>query len=1719
MNKTAPWNIRGVGLDTREAAREAARRAGLSLGEWLDSVIAEEAAGLGIEADDIDADDRLEAVTAKLSRMAGAPAAARKTGRAASSGTSSAPQVRPNSARHERFIGDSDDFDDARPYGVEHGRVERFNDAGPMPQRKVSSPLDAEAILDAAVARIEQRAHESQRQTNEALENVALRLGDLETHMTTRRDDDAIQPIKSALGRLEERIESLSRRPAQPRTDARVEASLRDLTERLDEVGHKIDRSAQPKSNPAESAHLQRLDARLASLMNQLSESEARRARAVDVERVRAEQAERARAAEAERAERLRQAEAQRARAAEGERLRLFEAERARAAEAEQRALEAERARAAEAEQRALEAERARAAEAEQRAAEAEARAARQRRPARPLRGIAHDLLDESVSAVERRQRDLDGQVRQPASDPAIDQRLDQIVTRIEKVADSAGGRNRESDAAYNNLHDEIARLAARLDEMRSDAHKAPEAPPELLQLKRDIADMSQAVRELAPRGSVSALEAAVRDLASRIEVSRQDGARENLLAPVETLVKDLQKTLKTFDPRATVNALEGEIKAIGRKVETMTATGFDPEAFKRIHSQSQEIRDLLTAAAARPMPVEKIERQIAALGARVEHLAVATSKAPQPDVSSAIGEIRTMFDRAMVDRAAPSQYIATLEKRLESLALKIDQAVAKPAPPVTAVADTSGLERMMTGLAERIESARATTQDPRIFEQLQKQITEINQRLNRPDGNAKTLSAIERSIGDLFDGLEKTRAAAISAAETAARSAATEAADRAARSAATEAAEKAARASLREAMQNLPQAIDTAPRTEAIQRDLIDIRAEQEAASQRAHATLNAVHGTLEKIVGRLATIEAGHGNKGGHLDIEATRKVAAEAARLAATDTLAEALRHFPTSSSTMADAQALQRGLVELRAEHESAGRSAHATLSAVHGTLEKIVDRLATIEAARDAKGEHLDIEATRKVAADAARLAATDTLSEALRHFPTSSSTMADAQALQRGLVELRAEHESAGRNAHATLSALHGTLEKVVDRLAMIEDMQPKLTARVRDEAKQLAAEAARNAALETLEDTLQRLPAPHDPADAHLIKQDIADLRLLQEDAGERTHSTLRAVHATLEKVVDRLSALEDERAATLRGSGEELASPAFAPAPRRFEMVVDPDTLRPRATPRAAEPTLAGEATLVAPAAATQPTPLPVSVARIPAALVPAPPAPPFSGNLGGMEGSDALLEPGTVVPRHRGATSPPRAAARHANPPAQPDMPAPTASALDAVADATPTPGSFIAAARRAAQAAATEAAAAEVAAAKPAKAQRKSAQGNGAAGEEKFAIPSAARISLARNFVAARSRPILIGLTGLALVLSTAMLLRSLLAPPPMMQKSEIAPQEFAIPAAPAAAPEKDVARAVIASVPPDTLVPPGAGRPRPSNLPPAPNASIPGDVAASTLARGRQPIAGATPPDLSMPAIAAPPARTAARPAGIDPVPTGSIDSKAGSDPALNAIGIGLREAAMAGNSAAQYEIGLRFAEGRSVARDLASAAHWFGKAADQGLAPAQYRIGSLYEKGLGVARDAALAKSWYQRAAEAGNIRAMHNLAVLTAEGGGGKPDYASAAQWFKKAAEHGVRDSQYNLAILYARGLGIEQNLGQSYVWFAIAAAQGDEDAMKKRDEVAAKLEGKALSLAKATVDAFRPQAAAASANDLPAAPASWDAAPQKAGAVAKPGDKLSNL
>jgi localization factor PodJL len=239
----------------------------------------------------------------------------------------------------------------------------------------------------------------------------------------------------------------------------------------------------------------------------------------------------------------------------------------------------------------------------------------------------------------------------------------------------------------------------------------------------------------------------------------------------------------------------------------------------------------------------------------------------------------------------------------------------------------------------------------------------------------------------------------------------------------------------------------------------------------------------------------------------------------------------------------------------------------------------------------------------------------------------------------------------------------------------------------------------------------------------------------------------------------------------------------------------------------------------------------------------------------------------------------------------------------------------------------------------------------------------------------------------------------------------------------------------------------------------------------------------------------------PPAATPSRspePAKHPPIPPAYAAALDALPPSLGSDG--LRAALARGDATAQYELGVRFAEGRGIPQDFKGAAEWFERAAKQGLAPAQFRLAVLQEKGTGVPKDLQSARRLYLAAGQAGNGKALHNLAVLYAEGIDGKPDYATAAKWFRKAADYGITDSQYNLGILYAGGIGIQANLAEAYRWLELAARSGDKESAAKRDEIGTRLDPASLAGAREAAQSWTPEPQPELAIEVKPPAGGWD-------------------
>jgi localization factor PodJL len=702
------------------------------------------------------------------------------------------------------------------------------------------------------------------------------------------------------------------------------------------------------------------------------------------------------------------------------------------------------------------------------------------------------------------------------------------------------------------------------------------------------------------------------------------------------------------------------------------------------------------------------------------------------------------------------------------------------------------------------------------------------------------------------------------------------------------------------------------------------------------------------------------------------------------------------------------------------------------------------------------------------------------------------------------------------RNLEAQVSGLSAHLARPTSPMPDFEDIAPRLV----DIEKSIAGsrETILAAARQAAEDAVRSLAGSKTNATAVAgLADDLKALETLTRRSDERNSKTFEAIHDTLLKIVDRLGSLE--------------TSPAVPEQPRKLSLdnapsiepgdthSVDPDTTEAATYPATrgwGEPSVTRSPAEAAAAAAvaalsTDTSAETESGGRMRSMLGG------LSRAFGGKKESEEPLLAGTAAPTAEAPTpsvdldeplDP-----KLVNRPLEPGSGAPDLSAImKRVRDERGQPAKtgepdaaksdFIAAARRAAQAAAAEA-----------DMLKKASESEG----------TGSRLKLGSLFRSKR-KTVLLSATAILLALAGMQLGKAFLAEDREVAQiavPEVSAEPETIAAAPvtqeaageAADTSKEAAGVRLVEAPQkslmETAVPDYAGSETATTAP----ATTPETNAADA-------------PEISEPEVdvaAVAPEATALKPEledeadeGADMASTASTPPPAAATaPMAKAIEVPaeagpvpLREAAEAGDSKAIFEVGSRYADGRGVKTDMKKAAEWYTKSAEMGFAPSQYRIGNFYEKGLGVTRDVAKAKTWYQMAAAQGNASAMHNLAVLFAMGADGVADNDSAARWFSQAAELGVKDSQFNLGILAAKGVGMEQNLEESYKWFALVAKAGDRDAAAKRDEIAKALRPEQLERARATAELWKPKTVNAETNTVEI-PESWQESDAKTASI----------
>ena len=395
--------------------------------------------------------------------------------------------------------------------------------------------------------------------------------------------------------------------------------------------------------------------------------------------------------------------------------------------------------------------------------------------------------VDNAVAEIAQRQRQLYGDdaasriapvapvapvipvSTAPSPEPAVAAAPPPLPGTAQRVA--------EPPVDISNLEEQLRDITARIESLRPSS----ELENVVKSFRKDLAEIREQLTEALPRRAVQSLEAEVQALAKRLDQSRASASGIDLgvLAGIEGGLKEVRDALRSLTPAENLVGFEDTVKALSQKVDLIIAKE-DPAALQQLETAIGTLRGIVSHVASNDT-LTKVAEDVRLLAAKVD--VVASS-------------------------AASGQAVSALESRIDTLAnaLNASNEAGRAVP--------GELEKLLSGLIEKLEWVQLTHTDHAALGALEDRIAQLIKRLDASDARFGNLAAVERGIADLLVHIDQIRGGNGVAAA---------------------------------AMPRKP--------VDAIERDVAEIK----RSEQRTQESLEAVHGTVEHVVDRLAMIESG--------------------------------------------------------------------------------------------------------------------------------------------------------------------------------------------------------------------------------------------------------------------------------------------------------------------------------------------------------------------------------------------------------------------------------------------------------------------------------------------------------------------------------------------------------------------------------------------------------------------------------------------------------------------------------------------------------------------------------------------------------------------------------------------------------------------------------------------------------------------------------------------
>ncbi|MDE1973298.1 MAG: SEL1-like repeat protein [Hyphomicrobiales bacterium] len=327
-------------------------------------------------------------------------------------------------------------------------------------------------------------------------------------------------------------------------------------------------------------------------------------------------------------------------------------------------------------------------------------------------------------------------------------------------------------------LEQQLREITARIETLQpsGELHTA------IAGLQNDLAAIGRSLNEALPRRALESLEIEIKALAQRIDHTRESGADGSALAGIEHGLIDVREALRTLTPAESLVGFQEAVNTLSQKVDAIVARD-DPAALQQLEAAIGGLRGIVSHVASNDT-LTKVAEDVRELATKVDNLALSGGNLPT---------------------------LTALENRIETLAGAINASTA------AGHAVPRELEKLLSGLIEKLEWVQLTHTDHTALAHLEDRIASLVKRLDVSDARLGLLEGVERGLADLLVYIEQLRNGGAGATVA-------------------------------------PGIVPAAGRVEGI--------AESAGADHRSQAkledSLEAVQGTVEHVVDRLAMIES---------------------------------------------------------------------------------------------------------------------------------------------------------------------------------------------------------------------------------------------------------------------------------------------------------------------------------------------------------------------------------------------------------------------------------------------------------------------------------------------------------------------------------------------------------------------------------------------------------------------------------------------------------------------------------------------------------------------------------------------------------------------------------------------------------------------------------------------------------------------------------------------